>query len=155
MGEYSNFINEIKGADYRGTNFIEYNDKGGEIYVSFQVILRFLNEYVNLNSNGKPIIKIDWKKDKPFYAFSTSISSNLLKCYIYNDYVGTVQGGITDGGVATFQKFTIFSDATISKLQETLKKEAGSPTDKSIFPTIGNINYIYLNTGYVAELVTK
>ena len=155
MGEYSNFINEIKGADYRGTNFIEYNDKGGEIYISFQVLLRFLNEYVNLNSNGKPIIKIDWKKDKPFYAFSTSISSNLLKCYIYNDYVGTVQGGITDGGVATFQKFTTFSDATISKIQETLKKEAGSPTDKSIFPTIGNINYIYLNTGYVAELVTK
>jgi murein DD-endopeptidase MepM/ murein hydrolase activator NlpD len=155
MGEYSNFINEIKGTDYRGTNFIEYNDKGGEIYVSFQVILRFLNEYVNLNSNGKPIIKIDWKKDKPFYAFSTSISSNLLKCYIYNDYVGTVQGGITEGGVSTFQKFTTFSDATISKLQETLKKDAGSPTDKSIFPTIGNINYIYLNTGYVAELVTK
>ena len=155
MGEYSNFINEIKGADYRGTNFIEYNDKGGEIYISFQVLLRFLNEYVNLNSNGKPVIKIDWKKDKPFYAFSTSISSNLLKCYIYNEYIGTVQGGIIDGGVATFQTFTNFSDVNISKLQETLKKDAGSPTDKSIFPTIGNINYIYLNTGYVAELVTK
>ena len=55
----TSFINEIKGTDNRGTNFIEYNDKGGEIYVSFQVILRFLNEYVNLNSNGKPIIKID------------------------------------------------------------------------------------------------
>lgn len=155
MGEYTNFINEIKGADYRGTNFIEYNDKGGEIYISFQVLLRFLNEFVNLNSNGKSIIKIDWKKDKPFYAFSTTISSNLLKCYVYNDYVGTVQGGITDGGVATFQSFTTFSETNISKIQETLKKEAGSPTDKSIYPTIGNINYIYLNTGYVAELVTK
>lgn len=155
MGEYTNFINEIKGADYRGTNFIEYNDKGGEIYISFQVLLRFLNEFVNLNSNGKPIIKIDWKKDKPFYAFSTTISSNLLKCYVYNDYVGTVQGGITDGGVATFQKFTTFSETNISKIQESLKKAAGSPTDKSIYPTVGNINYIYLNTGYIAELVTK
>jgi hypothetical protein len=155
MGEYTNFINEIKGSDYRGTNFIEYNDKGGEIYISFQVLLRFLNEFVNLNSNGKPVIKIDWKKDKPFYAFSTSISSNLLKCYIYNDYVGTVQGGITDGGVATFQKFTTFNETNISKIQEELKKSAGSPTDKSIYPTIGNINYIYLNTGYIAELVTK
>tara|TARA_R110000868_G_scaffold38425_2_gene134457 strand:+ start:111 stop:2042 length:1932 start_codon:yes stop_codon:yes gene_type:complete len=153
--EYSNFINEIKGVDYRGTNFIEYNDKGGEIYISFQVLLRFLNEYVNLNSNGKPIIKIDWKKDKPFYAFSTSVSSNLLKCYIYNSYVGTVQGGIVDGGVANFHPFTYFTDAKFKPLQDTLKKDAGSPTDTSIFPTIGNINYIYLNAGYISELVTK
>jgi murein DD-endopeptidase MepM/ murein hydrolase activator NlpD len=153
--EYSNFINEIKGTDYGGTNFIEYNDKGGEIYISFQVLLRFLNEYVNLNSNGKPIIKIDWKKDKPFYAFSTSVSSNLLKCYICNDYVGTVQGSIVDGGVALFYPFTYFTDTKIKQLQDTLKKDAGSPTDNSLFPTIGNINYIYLNAGYIAELVTK
>jgi len=155
MGEYTSFINSIKGVDYRGANFIEYNDKGGEIYISFQTVLRFLNEYVNLNSNGNPITKIDWESDKPFYAFSTTISCNLSKCYIYNDYLGTTQGAISDKGVANFQKFRQFVDSKFTKLNETLEKEAGSPSKFSIYPQIGNISYIYINTGYLAELITK
>ena len=155
MGEYTSFIEKIKGADFRGTNFIEYNDLGGEIYISFQVLLYFLEEYVNLGSKGKSIVKIDWESDKPFYAFSTSISTNLKKCYLYNDYVKTTDGSITGKGVATFQPFTSFKDEKLTKTNTDLLSNANSPEQYSIYPQIGNINYIYLNVGYLSSVINK
>jgi hypothetical protein len=156
------FIREIKKDNFKGTNFIEYNDGGGEIYISFQVLLRFLDEYVNLNyTEIKPIINIDWKNDKPFFAFSTTVSCNLLKCYLYNDYLGTTDGAITDKDVAKFHSFTYFNEensSNIINLQKNYKTDSGIPqsdTEKAIFPTIGNINYIYLNAGYIAEMLVK
>ena len=161
MGVYKTFIDEIKSVNVRGTNFIEYNDGGGEIYISFQVLLRFLDENINLLSNFGPVVKIDWENDKPFFAFSTTVSCNLLKCYLYNDYLGTTDGAITDEGVANFRSFTYFNEensSNIINLQKNYKTDSGIPVEgveKAIFPTIGNINYIYLNAGYIAEMLVK
>jgi murein DD-endopeptidase MepM/ murein hydrolase activator NlpD len=155
MGEYTSFIEKIKGTDFRGTNFIEYNDLGGEIYISLQVLLYFLEEYVNLGSKGKSIIKIDWENDKPFYAFSTSISTNLRKCYLYNDYLKTTDGSITEKGVATFHPFTTFKNDDFKKLNTDLQTKANNPEKYSIYPQVGNINYIYLNIGYLSTIINK
>jgi hypothetical protein len=155
MGEYTSFIEKIKGSNFRGTNFIEYNDLGGEIYISFQVLLYFLEEYINLGSKGKSVIKIDWESDKPFYAFSTSISTNLKKCYLYNNYIGTTDGSITEQGVATFQSFTTFKNNKFQKINDQLKKDSGNPTSTAIFPQVGNINYVYLNVGYLSTIINK
>jgi murein DD-endopeptidase MepM/ murein hydrolase activator NlpD len=155
MGEFSSFIEKIKGADFRGTNFIEYNDLGGEIYISFQTLLYFLDEYINLSSKGKSISKIDWESDKPFYAFSTSISTNLKKFYLHNDYIGNTDGSIDVNGIFTFNSFRTFTNSTFSSTNTDLEKDAGNPPALSLFPQIGNINYIYLNIGYLSELISK
>ena len=160
MGDYTEFINKIKG-DFRGTNFIEYNDLGGEIYISFKTLLYFLDEYVNLESNGKSIVSIDWESDKPYYAFSTTISTNLKKCYIYNDYVGTTDGSLSNEGIATFQAFRWFEggeNSEFSKKNQDSQEQAGTvlgQNDHALFPQIGNINYIYLNIGYISEIINK
>lgn len=156
-GTYNKFIEEFKKVKYRGFNFIEYADGGGEIYISFQAFLKFLNDYTNIQSGGEPMIPIDWESDKPFFAYSTTISCNLLKCYVKNSYIGTTDGAFVEmGGIAAFAAFTDFSESSknIQELQAQFKKEA-APENYSIYPTIGNINYIYLNIGYISELIVK
>ncbi len=154
MGQYSDFIGKIiKDPTFAGANMLQYADAGGEIYISFQTLLRFLNEYVNaIGKSGDAIIKIDWESDKPFFAYSTSISCNLSKCYLYNNYVGTGNGAFSQEGVATFLPFTKFTDGDITALQEAMTKEAAAEKF-SVYPTIGNINYIYLNIGYLSDLI--
>lgn len=152
MGQYSSFIEEtIKTPGFAGGNMLQYADVGGEIYLSFQTLLRFLNEYVVMvDKNNKPIVKIDWESEKPFFAYSTSVSCNLGVCYLYNDYVGTGDGAFIQEGIPAFLPFTDFVDPTISALQEAMTKEADAKKF-SIYPTIGNINYIYLNVGYLSK----
>lgn len=161
---YTSFINEVvKDVKYRGANVIQYDDGGGELYISFQVLLKFIEDYINLKSQGKSIVKIDWESDKPFFAYSTSVSFNLLTCYLYNDYVQNSAGSFSTNGVANFQPFTFFSkeeNQTIINLQETLKKNAKTtigedPKKYSVYPTIGNINYIYVNAGFIAKTLTE
>ena len=50
---YSEFIAKNITAEYRGMNYIEYNDGGLEMYISFQALLRFISENLNLISNGE------------------------------------------------------------------------------------------------------
>lgn len=154
MGQYTKFIEEtIKTPGFSGGNMLQYADVGGEIYISFQTLLRFLNEYiVVVDKNNNPIVKIDWESEKPFFAYSTSISCNLSVCYLYNNYVGTGDGAFTQEGLPPFLPFTDFVDPNITSLQEAMTKEADAP-DYSIYPTIGNINYIYLNVGYLSKLL--
>lgn len=161
---YTSFINEVvKDVKYRGANVIQYDDGGGELYISFQVLLKFIEDYINLKSQGESIVKIDWESDKPFFAYSTSVSFNLLTCYLYNDYVQNSAGSFSTNGVANFQPFTFFSkeqNQTIINLQETLKKNAKTtigedPKKYSVYPTIGNINYIYVNAGFIAKTLTE
>ena len=154
MGQYSSFIKEtILTPGFSGGNMLQYADVGGEIYISFQTLLRFLNEYVvMIDKNNKPIVKIDWESEKPFFAYSTSISCNLGVCYLYNDYVGTADGAFTQEGIAPFLPFTDFIDPDIINLQAAMTKEA-NPKKYSTYPTIGNINYIYLNVGYLSKLL--
>ena len=110
MGEFKKFIDEVtQSAYYRGANILQYSDGGGELYISFQVLLKFLEEQVNMKSNGKSIVKIDWESDKPYFAFSTSVSFNLLKCYLYNSYVPTSDGAFSQSGVFTFNPFNTFA----------------------------------------------
>lgn len=157
MGIYSSFIQEmVKSVKYRGANFIQYADSGGELYISFQTLLKFIAEYITLvDQSGEAIIKVDWESDKPFFAYSTSISCNLLKCYLYNDYVGNEDGAFYQDDSATFHPFTAFEDESLKNLNTELTKKADSPPDYSIFPVVGNINYIYLNVGFLSEILTK
>tara|TARA_R110000868_G_scaffold1831_1_gene14406 strand:- start:2828 stop:4114 length:1287 start_codon:yes stop_codon:yes gene_type:complete len=156
MGIYSSFIQEmVKSVKYRGANFIQYADSGGELYISFQTLLKFIAEYITLvDQNDQAIVKIDWESDKPFFAYSTSISCNLLKCYLYNDYVGNEDGAFYQDDSATFHPFTFFEDQSLKNLNTELGKEAAAP-NYSIFPVVGNINYVYLNVGFLSELLTK
>jgi hypothetical protein len=160
MGLYTDFITQtVKSVEYRGANILQYDDGGGELYISFQTLLKFLEDYVNLKSDGKSIVKIDWESDKPFFAYTTSVSFNLLTCYLYNDYVKNSPGSFFQDGVATFHPFTQFSLVTstaIIELQKTLETEAGTtenetPPTYSIYPTIGNLNYVYVNAGFISE----
>jgi hypothetical protein len=172
MGDFKQFIDEATQSEYfRGANILQYSDGGGELYISFQVLLKFLEEEVNMKSDGKSTIKIDWESDKPFFAFSTSVSFNLLKCYLYNSYVPTSDGAFSQSGVYTFHPFTYFSkpeaqppfqtptmagrSGKINTINEGYTK--ANPTDKvyRVYPQVGNINYIYLNAGFVAEQMTK
>ena len=154
MGQYTDFIGKIvKDPEFGGANMLQYADAGGEIYISFQSLLRFVDEYINLvGKDNKPILKIDWESDKPFFAYSTTISCNLAKCYVYNNYVGTGDGAFNQEGITLFNPFTKFTDTGIKSVQEALTKEADAEK-YSIYPTIGNINYIYLNIGYLSDLI--
>lgn len=154
MGQYTDFIGKtILTPGFGGANMLQYGDKGGEIYISFQTLLRFIGEYINVvDKSNKPILKIDWESDKPCFAYSTTISCNLSKCYVYNNYVGTENGAFEQEGIAPFRPFTEFQDSAITALQSTLTKEADAE-DFSIFPSIGNINYIYINVGFLSDLI--
>lgn len=156
MGIYSSFIQEmVKSVKYRGANFIQYADSGGELYISFQTLLKFIADYITLvDQNDQAIIKVDWESDKPFFAYSTSISCNLLKCYLYNDYVGNEDGAFYQDDSATFHPFTTFEDESLKNLNTEFTKAADAPK-YSIYPVIGNINYIYLNVGFLSEILTK
>lgn len=152
MGQYAAFIEEITEKDFGGVNVLQFSDTGAEIYISFQTLLKFTSEYINLiGPDDTPVVKIDWESEKPFLAYSTSVSCNLLKCYLYNDYVGTTDGIYEE---SKFKPFTQFKDKAIVKLQESMLK-AAEPEDYSIYPTIGNINYIYLNVAYLSGLILK
>jgi len=156
MGQYSNFIQTmITSTRYRGANFIQYDDSGGELYISFQTLLKFIADYITLvDQNDNAIIKVDWESDKPFFAYSTSISCNLQKCYLYNDYIKNEDGAFYQDNSATFHPFTFFVDPTLTALNTDSKAKAAAP-DFSVYPVIGNINYIYLNVGLLSGLLTK
>ena len=188
MGQYSAFINEIaKTNTFRGANMLDFADSGLEMYISFQTLLKFLDDYVNLEANfadgkpGKSIVKIDWEESKPFFAYSTSVSFNLLNCYIYNNQVSTGPGdpGTSDGqfdqdGIFTFFPFTEFpttgtdsinteiaeiqtalsSSQYVKSIQDVFNQKA-EPKPFSVYPTIGNINYIYLNCGMIAKTIVE
>jgi len=172
MGEFKKFIDEVtQSAYYRGANILQYSDGGGELYISFQVLLKFLEEQVNMKSNGKSIVKIDWESDKPYFAFSTSVSFNLLKCYLYNSYVPTSDGAFSQSGVFTFNPFNTFATPStpppflttaqtersgkINGINDAYTKANATEKVYRVYPQVGNINYIYLNAGFVAEQMTK
>lgn len=179
MSEFRTFIDEVtQSTYYKGANILQYSDGGGELYVSFQTLLRFLDEHVNMKSNGKSVISIDWKSDKPFFAYSTSVSFNLLKCYLCNSYVPTSDGAFAQNSIQPFEAFNKFSTTLVTTTQDgkttvivsqqqadqNKKIEAinskitqANPTGEGYltYPQVGNINYIYLNAGFVAEQMTK
>jgi hypothetical protein len=179
MGEFKTFIDQVtQSTYYKGANILQYSDGGGELYISFQVLLKFLDEYVNMKSNGKSVISIDWESDKPFFAFSTSVSFNLLKCYLYNNYVPTSDGAFVQNNIQPFEAFNKFTTAPVTSTQDgkttvivsqqqadqnkkieaiNSKYAQNKPAGKAYltYPQVGNINHIYLNAGFVAEQMTK
>jgi hypothetical protein len=68
MADFKKFITDHTKADFRGMNWITYKDGGVEMYISFQVLLKFISENLNLFSSSNPVVNIDWQSDKPFYA---------------------------------------------------------------------------------------
>ena len=48
MGQYTAFIEEITEKDFGGVNVLQFSDAGAEIYISFQTLLKFTSEYINL-----------------------------------------------------------------------------------------------------------
>ncbi len=170
MAEFEKFIDKIaKSTLFRGANMIDFTDTGQEMYISFQTLLRFLDEYVNLVTNydsssesGTPIIKINWEDPQPFIAYNSSVSFNLLTCYLYNQDFKTTAGQFYEDGIATFHPFTHFPTESesdnvkkIRSVQEDLKAEAKPIVNYSAYPSIGNISYIYLNCGMIAKKVIE
>ena len=153
---YSEFIAKNITAEYRGMNYIEYNDGGLEMYISFQALLRFISENLNLISNGEGIVSIDWESDKPFYALSCHISTDLTKCYLYNEQLNIEDGTNPDPNFATFHPFYLFRDDNLTQINKDLLNNSNVPSNREqnfAYPQIGNINYIYLNTGYLSKII--
>jgi hypothetical protein len=154
--DFSAFIKNSITAEYRGMNYIEYADGGIEMYISFQTLLRFISENLNLVSNGENIVSIDWESDKPFYALSCHISTDLIKCYLYNKRLKIEDGTNPDPNFATFHPFDLFRDPNLTEINSNLLKSANIPQGQEqnfAYPQIGNINYIYLNTGYLSQVI--
>ena len=151
---YTSFIDDIR---FGGFNAIEYADEGLEMYISFQALLRWVSKYPNMFSGKEQIIEIDWKVDKPMFIYSTTVSCNLQKCYIQNEYLNTTLGTLADNGagIARFDSISEFNDSEFIKKKEDLEKEANPTTNPSIFPSVGNINYVYLNINFLSQLITK
>ena len=118
--DFSAFIKNSITAEYRGMNYIEYADGGIEMYISFQTLLRFISENLNLVSNGKDIVSIDWESDKPFYALSCHISTDLTKCYLYNKRLKIEDGTNPDPNFATFHPFDLFRDSNLTEVNSNL-----------------------------------
>lgn len=159
---YEEFIETIKQDSFRGFNSLEYSDGGQELYVSFKTILRFTAENLNLfagtqGSSGDEIIKIDWESDKPMFMFSTSISCNLQKCYIRNKLLQTSPGTLsTSTAQDLFPPFHEIDYFTVEKLTSLKDSMAVSTlTSPNIYPSIGNINNIYINAGYLLNVLLK
>lgn len=151
---YTSFIDDIR---FGGFNAIEYADEGLEMYISFQALLRWVSKYPNMFSGKEQIIEIDWKADKPMFVYSTTVSCNLQKCYIQNEYLNTTLGTLTGNGtgIGRFDSISEFNDPEFTKKKEDLEKEANPTTNPSIFPSIGNINYVYLNINFLSQLIAK
>ena len=154
-GTYTDFIDSIKTSEFGGFNGIEYSDGGFEPYISFQALLKWVGEYPNLFSAKFPIIKVDYESDKPLFTYSTSVSCDLSKCYIRNGYLKTTLGTFESKIAPSFKNINTFTDGNYGGLNSTLKKEAGVIEDISMYPQIGNINFIYLSVSYLSELVLK
>jgi hypothetical protein len=153
---FSPFITKSITAEYRGMNYIEYADGGIEMYISFQTLLRFISENLNLISNGEGIVSIDWESDKPFYALSCHISTDLTKCYLYNEQLKIEDGSNPSTDFATFHPFNFFRDSNLTDINKNLLINANVPKEQAqnfAYPQIGNINYIYLNTGYLSQVI--
>ena len=165
---YEDFIDTISKNDFRGFNSLEYSDgvegSGQELYVSFKTILRFTAENLNLftgtaKSTKKQIITIDWESDKPMFMFSTSVSCNLQKCYIRNSLLKTSIGTLyspSESGIAPFSDIDHFYLTKLNTLRDGFRT-ASNTTDgiPAIYPSIGNINNIYLNVNFLAEVLIK
>ena len=154
--KYKGFINTISTDDFGGFNAIEYADGGLEYYVSVQAVLKWIGEYANLISNGSEIIHVDWESDKPMFMYSTTLSCDLAKCYVRNAYLRNSRGTFNNkSGIPSFKNINTFEDIKYASLNQTLKEEAGTIEDTSIYPQVGNINYIYLSTYHLSQLITK
>lgn len=146
--QFKTFIEEIQKPNLSGVNAIEYANGGQEIYISFQVLLKWIGENVNLFSNEEEIIHIDWKSDKPMFTYSTSVSCNLQKCYIRNPYLKTTPGTFNpSSGISPFQTITHFKGSSPVKNIQTGEQE--------MYPVVGNINYIYLNIMYLSKTLIE
>jgi hypothetical protein len=158
---YTSFIKDVNNIAFRGINYLEYSDKGTELFISFESLLKFISDNLNLVSNGEAIVKINYAEDKPFYALSCQISADITKFYIYNEKLKLEDGGnpvLRSGGtLANFHPFTHFYyDSDLTELNNKLLKEAQIPAGqeaKYAYPQVGNINYIYLNVGYLSQII--
>jgi hypothetical protein len=153
MADFKKFITDHTKADFRGMNWITYKDGGVEMYISFQVLLKFISENLNLFSSSNPVVNIDWQSDKPFYALSCHISTDLTVCYLYNERLKIEDGSNPNPNLATFHPFYFFTDDTLKVLNSNLRNESGATSEDYVYPQVGNINYIYLNVGYLSQII--
>lgn len=153
--QYKEFIDTIRTSKFSGFNAIEYANGGQEIYLSFQSLLKWIGENVNLFSNNQEIIKVDWKSNKPMFLYTTSVSCNLQKCYIQNRHIGNTLGTYSQSrvNIAPFQSIQHFTE-TETKYTYTSNINTSEDT-LSMQPMVGNINYIYLNIAYLSETLIR
>jgi hypothetical protein len=167
------FIEVISTNTFRGWNSLEYTagaEGGGqEVYVSFRAVLRFIAENLNLftaeGTSSSPLLEIDWRSDKPMFMFSTAISCNLQKCYIRNSLLKTSIGTLVinpkdnkdnAAGIAAFHAIDYFEEKALTDLRDNMRVTSStSSTYPAIYPSIGNINNIYLNIAYLTDVMVK
>lgn len=152
MAGYKDFIKGLEG-EY---NVIEYGGAGGvgaELYLSVRGVLKWISKYPNMFSGTSQILKVDWESDKPMFTYSTVVSCNLEKIYIRNDYVGTSKGTVES--IGPFKPITQFNAQRYSNLAEELEGEANVTVHPSIYPSIGNLNNVYVNVIYLSEILAK
>jgi len=153
---YTKFIKDLEG-EY---NVIEYGGTGGvgaELYLSVKGVLKWISKYPNMFSGTSQILKVDWESDKPMFTYSTVISCNLEKIYIRNDYLGTSKGTIDPKReyIGSFKPITQFNAQRYSNLVQEFKEEANVTVNPSIYPSIGNLNNVYVNVIYLSEILAK
>lgn len=164
----SAFITKMENEDYAGYNAIEYADGGLELYISFKSLLEWTNININMFSEGVEVIKIDFDLDKPMFMYSTTISTNLQKCYVRNPHLNTTKGTFKDTQ-PPFKDIDEFDSFKLQTLKNTLNtltprpdstpgpytRTTGEGQGVYIYPTMGNINNIYLNAIYISEQLKK
>jgi LAS superfamily LD-carboxypeptidase LdcB len=153
---YAEFIKDLEG-EY---NVIEYGGTGGigaELYLSVKGVLKWISKYPNMFSGTSQILKVDWESDKPIFTYSTVISCNLEKIYIRNDYLGTSKGTIDPKreNIGSFKPIKQFNAQKYSDLAQELEGEANVTVNPSIYPSIGNLNNVYVNVIYLSEILAK
>tara|TARA_R110002110_G_scaffold339062_2_gene549423 strand:+ start:357 stop:2360 length:2004 start_codon:yes stop_codon:yes gene_type:complete len=157
------FIEKLKSAEYAGFNAIEYADGGQELYLSFKGLLEWTNTNLNMYSKNAEIIQIDFESDKPMFMYSTTVSTNLQKCYIRNSLLNTTGGtleGTEDNTLPSpFNAVDKFDNGKLRALASELSAGIVDPDSSGstikMSPTLGNINNIYLNCSYISEQLIK
>ena len=154
MGIYKSFIEGLTG-EYNAIEFGSNRGEGLEFYLSIKGLLKWVTRYANMFSGTGEIIRVDWESDKPMFLYSTSISCNLDKIYIRNEYVKTSEGTLKTDGIKPFRSITQFNTEKYSTLVEELKTQANPGTHPSIYPSLGNLNNVYVNIIYLSEALAQ
>jgi hypothetical protein len=159
---FNDFIQELIDSDEVNVLLFQSALKEGDddteksnarIYISVKSILKYIEKENIYYVGNVPILSVNLE-DKPCLSLSTQTSSDLRKCYIYNDILGTSKGNLPNH---TFKSFYQFDTGSFTDLNSLLKQISNVPNNKKtyIYPQAGNINNIYLDCSFLADIIKE